>query len=57
MASIHFAEDFTSQISEIICPSKNGSGGLYLGNLSASQNESLLKKYNISAVISILSEK
>ncbi len=55
MACIHFAEDFTTQISEIISPSINGVGGLYLGNYMGSQNENILKKYKITAIISILS--
>jgi hypothetical protein len=34
MATIHFAEDYSSQISEIIAPKAKGyAGGLYLGNL------------------------
>lgn len=57
MALIHFAEDYTSQISEIVHPKLKDCGGLYLGNLEASKNIELLKKFRIGAVISILSEK
>lgn len=33
MATIHLAQDFTAQITEIISPSSiNNCGGLYLGN-------------------------
>lgn len=57
MALIYLAEDFTSEISQIIDSSNKSIGGLYLGNYSASQNEALLKKFKITAVLSILSER
>lgn len=39
MASIYLAEDFTSQISEIISPTSYAIGGLYLGNITAAENQ------------------
>lgn len=45
------------QMSEIIKPSKKGTGGLYLGDLNNALDEKNLKLHNINAVITITDDK
>ena len=55
MAEIIIADDNTQKISKIISP-KHGKGGLFLGNQHGALEIDLLKKYGITAVITIAKE-